>query len=61
MRQTVAALLAGVLFVGCGQSVDPGPSTQSGSESQPNAGASTDVQPQESNTTQIALKVPGMT
>lgn len=61
MRQTVAALLAGVLFVGCGQSGDPGPATQPGSESQPNASTSTDGPSPESNTTQIALKVPGMT
>jgi len=61
MRQTVAVLLAGVLFVGCGQSDGPGPTTQPGSESQSDANASTDEQAPQGDTTQIALKVPGMT
>jgi PBP1b-binding outer membrane lipoprotein LpoB len=61
MRQTIAALLAGFLLAGCGQSPDPGAAPQTGSDSQTQAGTTSDPQPQDAETTQVALKVPGMT
>ncbi|MEO1999178.1 MAG: hypothetical protein ABGZ17_28360 [Planctomycetaceae bacterium] len=61
MRQTIAALLVGFLLAGCGQSPDPGAAPQTGSDSQAKAGTTDDPQSQEVETTQVALKVPGMT
>jgi len=61
MRQTIAALLVGILLAGCGQSPNPGTAPDSGSDQQTPAGTASDSKPDNVETTQVALKVPGMT